>query len=59
MEDEPKTFEAWMKRVDRIIVRHFGVGADDLPDWGYHDAYEDGLTPSECFQTMQEEGCFE
>ena len=54
------SFDNWMKRLDKIIARNWaGLTSDDLIDWSYMDAYEDGLTPSEAYATMVEEGCFE
>lgn len=37
-----KTFESWMARVDALISVATGCSADDLPDVGYRDMYEDG-----------------
>lgn len=43
---KPKlTFEQWLKEVDRYVVALCGLGADDLPDWGYRNAYDDGVSP--------------
>lgn len=35
----------WMLAVDQIITRMVGLGAMDLPDWGYRDAFDDGVSP--------------
>jgi hypothetical protein len=32
---------------------------DDLPDWGYRDAYDDEVTPSEAAQEILEENGFD
>jgi hypothetical protein len=38
------TFDAWMREVDRQIVRRsFGCTSADLPDCCYRDWYDDGL----------------
>ena len=42
--DNP-TFDQWFKRVDAVIVRHFGIGADDLPDIDYMSLYEERVRP--------------
>jgi len=39
-------YSAWMKKVDAIIVKKCGLGADDLPDFNYLDAFEDGFSPA-------------
>jgi hypothetical protein len=41
-----RTYEQWFQEVDRLVQRLIGLGADDLPDWNYRDAYDDGVTPS-------------
>ena len=38
------TCEQWMKEVDSLISRQIGLGANDLPDFLYRDAYDDGRT---------------
>jgi hypothetical protein len=39
-------FDAWMAKVDAAIARKFGVDSNDLPDWNYLDAFEDGMAPA-------------
>ena len=41
-----KTFEAWMKEVDRRIEASIGLSSADLPDICYRDMYADGATPA-------------
>jgi len=40
-------FKAWMAKVDAIVFRKAGVGCDDLPDYCYLDAFEDGSSPNQ------------
>jgi hypothetical protein len=40
-------FAQWMHSVDLTIQRITGLSADDLPDYCYRDAYEDGLSPAQ------------
>jgi hypothetical protein len=40
-----KTFEQWKQEVDRAVQSLAGLSADDLEDWGYRDAYDDGMSP--------------
>ncbi len=42
--DQP-TFEKWMERVDGLVMRHAGVGVDDLPDCPFYDWYTARLRP--------------
>lgn len=49
------TFEEWFSEVDKIFCVRMGLGVEDWPDWGWMDAFEDGLTPEEAFDTYQEE----
>lgn len=44
------TFDEWMKQVDSEIEKHFGLSSDDLPDWTYADAFEDGMKPEDAAQ---------
>ena len=41
-----QTFEEWYAEVDQWVIRKCGLGPDDLPDWNYRDAYEDGIRAS-------------
>ena len=38
------TFDEWKAEVNRRLGV-FGLHADDLPDWGYYDAWEAGMPP--------------
>ena len=40
-----KTYEEWFKEVNAEIIRQTGFSADDLPDYCYKDAYDDGKSP--------------
>lgn len=40
-----KTFEEWIKEVDREITRQVGMDTSDLSDCPYQDWYADGMTP--------------
>ena len=46
MNQQYVTFDAWMTAVDNEIAkRACGVTSGDLPDCGYADWYEDGVSP--------------
>jgi hypothetical protein len=36
-----------MHNVDLVIQRIAFISADDLPDYCYRDAYDDGMTPAQ------------
>jgi hypothetical protein len=48
-------YNAWMARVEAQLDKLVGCGSLDLPDWGYRDAYENGMTPSEAARDAVEE----
>lgn len=41
-----KTFEAWMREVDRACWAKAGVSVHDLPDMPFADWYKDGMRPA-------------
>ncbi len=40
------TFEAWILRVEQLLVARCGLGVDDLPDCDYKICYTAGVTPA-------------
>lgn len=44
------TFEQWLAKVDSVLISRCGLSSDDLPDWCYRDAYEDGTSPRQAAQ---------
>ena len=40
------TFDEWKAAVNAALLRTIDCEADDLPDYDYAAAYEDGRTPS-------------
>jgi hypothetical protein len=42
------TFDAWMRKVNLFIVAKIGLGYEDLPDYCYRDAYDDGVGAFTC-----------
>ncbi len=43
---DSEKFNVWMAKVDALIAKSTGVGADDIPDYCYRDAFDDGASPS-------------
>ena len=50
------TFEEWMKEVNQeILNRTMGaISYNDLDDWHYRDAYDDGVSPAEAAEEALE-----
>jgi hypothetical protein len=40
------TYDEWMKKVDAILFRRYGITSADLIDCCYADWYADGKTPA-------------
>ena len=49
------TYEEWYDKVCDECSKQTGFDPDDLPDYCYMDAFEDGLTPSEVLEDMLDE----
>lgn len=47
-------FALWMYCVDRQVKRRVHFGCFDLEDWGYFDAYEDGMSPADAAREVIE-----
>lgn len=45
----------WMMELDRVLNYVYGVTSADLPDMDYRTWYDDGLTPAEATEAIQEE----
>ena len=52
------TFKAWMSKVNGIVESNVGLSTDDLPDVGYYDMFEDGLSPSEAAEEALAEAMY-
>jgi len=40
------TFTEWMRQTDQAVFKKCGMFADDLPDYCYRDAYDNGDSPA-------------
>ena len=45
LQENTMTYEAWKMKVDKHLVKICGLEGDDLPDWGYWTAWDDGEHP--------------
>ena len=51
------TFDQWMNEVDTVIAGLCGLGHNDLADWHYWDAWNDGASAEEAaYNVLEEEG---
>lgn len=48
------TFELWMRAVNAAILNVVGMTSEDLPDYEYHDAFDNNETPRQCAEMMLE-----
>lgn len=39
------TFDDWMAEVDHELIVRCGMASDDLPDYHYHDMYDEDAAP--------------
>lgn len=44
---DPAGFATWMHEVNRAIERKTGLRSEDLPDYCYRDAFDDGARPAQ------------
>jgi hypothetical protein len=47
------TFDDWMLAVDYALVKLTGLESTDLPDWGYWDAWHNGMTPGQAAEKVK------
>ena len=40
-------FIHWLCQLDAIVEKEIGMSIDDLPDWQFADAFEDGMDPED------------
>jgi hypothetical protein len=41
------TWEEWKEAVDVWLFRYLDLTSDDLPDWSYRDAFDQGMSPAD------------
>jgi hypothetical protein len=52
------TFDQYKAEVDKQLTLIAGVVSDDLMDWDYWGAYDDGQAPRECALDVLEDNEF-
>tara|TARA_R110002020_G_C15921757_1_gene742917 strand:- start:302 stop:511 length:210 start_codon:yes stop_codon:yes gene_type:complete len=53
--EEQKQFDAWMNRVDRILIASIGLSSNDMPDCCWRDMFQDDMTPDDAIELSNEE----
>ncbi len=58
LRNRPKvdSFEVWLEKVDEELGRAVALSSEDLPDWNYRSAYDNGFTPKEVATQILLEG---
>lgn len=49
------TLEEWLAKVDEILLARTSLAHDDMEDWSWADAHEDGLTPEQAVEWFLED----
>ena len=49
------TFTQWLSAVDTELYRRVGLSHDDLEDWLWHDAFEEGCSPKDAVEDFLSE----
>lgn len=50
------SFEQWMRHVDALLMRVWGVTSGDIADRLWRDSYDDGVSPAEMVRDIVSEG---
>ncbi|AOZ61322.1 hypothetical protein SEA_DARTHPHADER_82 [Mycobacterium phage DarthPhader] len=50
------TFEQWMKHVDALLLKVWGVTSGDIADRLWHDEFDSGTSPAEMVREIVREG---
>jgi hypothetical protein len=48
------SFAQWLAEVDTVLQQKFGYVHDQLPDWGYVDAFDLGVAPADAAQLVMD-----
>ncbi|AKF14253.1 hypothetical protein SEA_LUCHADOR_89 [Mycobacterium phage Luchador] len=50
------TYEQWMRHVDALLMRAWGVTSGDIADRLWYDAWESGESPAQVVRDIISEG---
>lgn len=54
-DNERNDFEAWLHRVDRLLIRFCMMDSTDLPHWSWHNSFDKNCTPQQAINIFFEE----
>lgn len=49
------TLNDWLLAVDRLCLEFLGIDRDSLTDWGWAEAFGDGMTPRDACIAMYDD----
>ena len=49
------SYTEWKQKIDDILINRVGLSTDDLPDYNFTDAYEDGESPVTVLMMLADE----
>lgn len=52
---QTQSFDDWMKSLDKVVIRSTGMSYQDLPDWDFRTAFDDGISPEVAAQGVIED----
>lgn len=53
------TYDQWIAKVDTFFYKEIGLSHDDIEDWRWYDAYDDGYEPEEAAkECLYDQGYF-
>jgi len=47
-DEERQEYQKWLRDVDAAIISVAGIGMNDIEDFAYFDAWDNGCEPKEC-----------
>jgi hypothetical protein len=51
-------FEGWMKALDKAVIAECGLSYQDLPDWDFRAAFDNGIAPEAAARSVLDEAGF-
>ena len=52
MSNTELSFEQWMNKIDKLLLRNFFMSIHDLPDMCFWDMFQDGITPKQVVEEI-------
>jgi hypothetical protein len=48
------TFEEWMEKIDRILLRKYTLDSGCMEDFSWRDCYDDGMSTREAIEWAED-----